>query len=69
MIKLLKKIFPFLSKEEALLLNPDSIRKIEQLSRTSYDSLNEKEKIEILELGAEDFSNKFSGVIKTLANE
>lgn len=69
MTKLLKKILSFLAKEEMLLLDSDSIRKIEQLSQIPYDRLNEKEKEEILELGAEDFSKKFSGVIKTLANE
>ena len=69
MTKLLRKLFPFLSPKEALLLDSASIEKLRELSRVSYDKLNDEDKKEVLRLGAKDFSNKFSGVIKTLANE
>ena len=69
MTRFLRKILPFLSNNDALLLDKDSINKLKKLGKVSYDRLNDEEKKEILNLGAKDFSNKFSDVIKTLANE
>lgn len=56
-------------KDTALSLSKEEILELSKLREKPYKDLTEKEREALLSLGAKDFGSKFSGVIKTLANE
>lgn len=68
----MKKILKFLrlnKNPEVIGLNEADREKLSTLSSRRFTDLSHKDQREILEIGAKDFSQKFSEVIKELSRE
>jgi hypothetical protein len=59
----------FNRRPDEIVLDKAEKRELSSLSAKRFDNLDPNEQERVLELGAKDFSRKFSGVIQELSRE